>query len=60
MAQPDFNPYPLAGPAVKPAQPAPANPDLSDWVDLMEVVEMLCPVWPERNPESGRAWDYRL
>ncbi len=23
--------------------------DLSDWVELMEVVEALCPVWPERD-----------
>lgn len=21
--------------------------DFSDWVELMEVVELLCPVWPE-------------
>jgi len=25
--------------------------DLSDWVELMDAVEALCPVWPER--ESG-------
>lgn len=24
----------------------PGKSDLSDWVDLMEVVEALCPVWP--------------
>ena len=23
--------------------------DLSDWVELMEAVEALCPVWPERE-----------
>jgi len=23
--------------------------DLSDWVELMEAVEALCPVWPERD-----------
>ena len=22
------------------------NTDLSDWVELMEAVEALCPVWP--------------
>jgi hypothetical protein len=26
----------------------PGKGDLSDWVELMEVVEALCPVWPER------------
>ncbi len=25
----------------------PGKADLSDWVDLMEAVEALCPVWPE-------------
>lgn len=28
------------------------------WLDLMEVVEALCPQWPVRNPIVGR--DYRL
>jgi hypothetical protein len=23
--------------------------DLSDWVELMEAVEALCPVWPEKG-----------
>ena len=23
--------------------------DLSDWVELMEAVEALCPVWPVRE-----------
>ena len=23
--------------------------DLSDWVELMEAVEVLCPVWPVRE-----------
>lgn len=31
--------------------PLPARCDLSDWVDLMEVVEALCPKWPARGPE---------
>ena len=32
--------------------------DLSDWVDLMEAVEALCPVWPKvRVTRSGT---YRL
>lgn len=27
--------------------------DLSDWVELMEVVEALCPVWPVRERSWG-------
>jgi len=33
--------------------------DLSDWVELMEAVEALCPVWPERYEAQGRG-DWRL
>ena len=38
---------------------APANGDLSDWVELMDAVEALCPVWP---PKEGirTAGIYRL
>lgn len=32
--------------------------DLSDWVELMEAVEALCPVWPEVG--VTRAGTYRL
>jgi hypothetical protein len=28
------------------------------WIELMEVVEMLCPKWPERAPVAGGV--YRL
>lgn len=27
----------------------PGKGDLSDWVELMEAVEALCPVWPKRE-----------
>jgi hypothetical protein len=27
--------------------------DLSDWVELMEAVEALCPVWPRRHKVQG-------
>ena len=27
--------------------------DLSDWVELMEAVEAVCPVWPVRSPDRG-------
>ncbi len=32
--------------------------DLSDWVELMEAVEALCPVWPKVG--VTRAGTYRL
>jgi len=38
----------LAGGCVVSAS-LPGKGDLSDWVELMEVVEALCPVWPERE-----------
>lgn len=37
----------------------PGKGDLSDWVELMEVVEALCPVWPERGEVQGRG-NWRL
>jgi hypothetical protein len=37
----------------------PEKEDLSDWVELMEVVEALCPVWPERRRVQDRG-DWRL
>ena len=30
--------------------------DLSAWIDLMEVAEALCPVWPEREPSNGTVY----
>lgn len=30
--------------------PRPGRSDLSDWVDLMDVVEALCPKWPTQSP----------
>lgn len=53
------DPYPLVGPAVKKIT-LPAKSDLSDWVDLMDVVGMLCSVWPKRGPAAERGSDYRL
>ena len=32
--------------------PLPARSDLSDWLDLMETVEALCPKWPPRPAEK--------
>jgi hypothetical protein len=39
--------------------PLPGKGDLSDWVELMEAVEALCPVWPEKG-EAQRRGDWRL
>ena len=45
---PDWVAEPLVGGYVAPAS-LPGKGDLSDWVELMEAVEALCPVWPERE-----------
>ncbi len=42
---------PLAGGDVMETS-LPARSDLSDWVDLMEVIEALCPKWPACTPEK--------
>jgi hypothetical protein len=39
---------PLAGGYVVSAS-LPGKGDLSDWMELMEAVEALCSVWPERK-----------
>lgn len=31
----------------------PAGSDLSDWIELMEAIETLCPVWPEHQPRKA-------
>ncbi|MBA2079610.1 hypothetical protein [Rhodanobacter sp. PCA2] len=49
---------PLAGDYVTSA-PLPGKGDLSDWVELMEAVEALCPVWPER-PKVVADGSYKL
>lgn len=38
--------------------PPSADP-IADWLDLMEVVEALCPEWPEPAPPRP-GWIYRL
>jgi hypothetical protein len=40
-----------------PALPTPAHP-IEAWLDLMDVVEALCPTWPAVAPT--RDGDYRL
>ncbi len=35
---------------------APVDP-IVEWLDLMEVVQMLCPAWPVRvSPMQGKHW----
>ncbi|HWX67425.1 MAG TPA: hypothetical protein VNZ27_13465 [Rhodanobacter sp.] len=34
--------------------------DLSDWVELMEAVEALCPVWPVRERPLVREYKFKL
>ena len=58
MKHPDRVADPLVGGYVALAS-LPGKGDLSDWVELMEVVEALCPVWPERGDGRGGN-DWRL
>jgi hypothetical protein len=51
------NHQPMVGSAVI-RSPLPARPDLSDWVDLMEVIEALCPKWPAQP--TGRYMVFKL
>ena len=34
--------------------------DLSDWVELMEAVEMLCPVWPGVMHQMAKQSEFKL
>jgi len=34
--------------------------DLSDWVELMEAVEALCPVWPVRERQMAKQFEFKL
>lgn len=63
-------PNPIAKPGIVPAEQPLANAGgvryapqkqrdpITAWIELMEVVEMLCPHWPERPLVIGK--DYRL
>ena len=51
----------LAGEAGVPFQPRLGNTSgidpIAEWLSLMEVVQMLCPVWPVRDrPMRGNHW----
>lgn len=47
-----------AGVTFKPATQGDAGVDpIAEWLSLMEVVQMLCPVWPVRDqPMVGDHW----
>lgn len=48
---------PLVREAGIPYQPQPARDPLAEWIDLMEAVQALCPVWPVRQqPLRGYCW----
>ena len=34
--------------------------DLSDWMELMEAVEALCPVWPRGKHPMAKQSDFKL
>lgn len=36
----------------RPFRPPPAGDPYAEWLDLMEVVEALCPRWPPRRPHA--------
>lgn len=48
---------PLAASAGVPYRPSYSSP-IAEWIDLMEMIEALCPQWPEPELKSGN--DYRL
>jgi hypothetical protein len=38
-------------------RPPPALDPIAEWMDLMEVVQALCPAWPVRTqPMRGNNW----
>lgn len=49
---------PLAAAGGMPYAPQTQRDPITAWIELMEVVEMLCPRWPERPLVIGT--DYRL
>ena len=34
--------------------------DLSDWMELMEAVEALCPVWPRAERQMVKQFEFKL
>jgi len=54
---PDPSAFLAAGGGVRFAPPLQREP-IDAWMDLMEVIECLCPVWPKRTMAVGT--DYRL
>lgn len=60
IKRPEPERFPLSGPAVAMRQPRVGKRDLADWVDLMEVVEALCPTWPPRSAIAKDGAVYKL
>ncbi|MGS1128678.1 hypothetical protein ACVCL3_16920 [Rhodanobacter sp. UC4437_H4] len=59
MKHPDRVAEPLVGGYVASAS-LPGKGDLSDWVELMEVVEALCPVWPAGRHQMVKQSEFKL
>lgn len=59
-AKPEFLPIhqPLANAGGVAYAPEMQRDPITAWMELMEVVEMLCPRWPDRALVVGK--DYRL
>jgi hypothetical protein len=38
-------------------EPERTTDPIADWTGLMEVVEALCPRWPEREPSMGTRFE---
>lgn len=50
---------PLVGSDVLDVVPA-GRGDLSDWMELMEAVEVLCPVWPRGKHPTATQFEFKL
>ena len=48
---------PICGNLAEPARAAEPQASIEAWLSLMEVVQMLCTVWPVRDkPIQGNQW----
>ncbi|TPG04443.1 hypothetical protein EAH88_17490 [Rhodanobacter glycinis] len=52
-------PEPLVGSGVLDVVQA-GRGDLSNWMELMEVVEALCPVWPRGKHPIAKQFEFKL
>lgn len=57
---PTLSPAVLVGEAGTPFNPSPHADSVAAWMELMEVVEALCPRWPAPEPMIMRPGMMRL